>query len=110
MDRLLPVFMSGSVQTYTRKQLAAALNTILQTDIKFEKLSYRDLTLLFHLFNNERPELIRRLGHHMMQNMTENIANATSRIQKDGLLGMGIGPRLFGRVRAMSGSDTDQAR
>ena len=83
---------------------------IQQTDIKFDKLPYKDLTILFHLFHNERPELVRRITHHVLHSMADNIADATERVKNDGILGLGIGPRLLSRARGMAGLDQSDAK
>lgn len=97
--------MSNEKQEPSKKQLAAALNLILQTEIRFEKLPYKDLMTLFTLVNDNRPELIRRLGHHVVQSFADNLADTADRIHKDGILGLGIGPRLIQRARSITNVD-----
>jgi hypothetical protein len=89
-------------QPPSKKQLAAALNMILNTEIKFEKLPIDDLRVLFTLIHDNPVDLVSRIVQQKAKTRREEVIGFIDRVQNEGVLGFGGVRRLREMVDKVS--------
>lgn len=82
--------IKAAVQDMSKEEMKDVLNTVLDTDIAFDKLSQKDLQKLFVVIMSNPLELGRKITSARVKSRLAEIGNMVDKISHEGVFGLGL--------------------